>query len=84
MKKSVIVFGSQGCGKSENAEALKAHFNLTNIIDPWSPDQALPPNTLALTNFDIGEIPPDVAGAHRFDDVMAEIRRTKESDLNRQ
>lgn len=33
--KSVIVHGPQGCGKTRNAEALRKHFRLSQIVDEF-------------------------------------------------
>lgn len=34
---SVIVYGKSGCGKSTNAERMRAHFGLKRIVDDFDP-----------------------------------------------
>lgn len=37
MSKSVVVFGPKGCGKTRHKDRIAQHFNLTNIVDDWTP-----------------------------------------------
>lgn len=54
--RSIIVHGSQGCGKTSAAQALRRHFGCTQIIDEWDGRVPLPGGALVMTN-----LPP-----HRF------------------
>jgi adenylate kinase family enzyme len=63
--KGVIVYGPQGCGKSANADLIKAHFGLTNVVDEWAGGEVLD-NTLHLTN-------EPCADAMDYDDVIQQI-----------
>ena len=47
---SIIVYATQGSGKTKNAEALLHHYGLTQIFDEWRQGDELPDNALALTN----------------------------------
>jgi hypothetical protein len=47
---TTIVYGPQGCGKSNNALALAASFDCSAIVENWNGRDALPDNALALTN----------------------------------
>lgn len=64
---SVIVYGPQGCGKTQAAEVLRRHFRLRQVIDDWVPGDPLPEDTLALTHSCA------VSGAVHFDDVMRAV-----------
>lgn len=50
----VIVYGSQGCGKTQSAEALAKHFNAKHVVDGATIEQIKGANqndsTLYLTN----------------------------------
>ncbi|QWY14266.1 shikimate kinase 1 [Xanthomonas phage M29] len=47
---SLVVYGPQGCGKSINADKIRAAFGLDNIVDDWHGKTAIPFNgTLVLT-----------------------------------
>ncbi len=51
IKKSVVVFGPQGCGKTRNAEALRVHYGLAHVPDNWNSRDRLPlQDTLVLTH----------------------------------
>jgi hypothetical protein len=45
-----IIFGDQACGKTRNAEKLRAAFGCRTIVDDWRVGMPLPHNALALTN----------------------------------
>lgn len=51
--KSVIVHGPHGCGKTRNAEALRKHFRLGNVVDGLEEvrraNELQPEGTLYLT-----------------------------------
>lgn len=69
-KRSVIVVGNNGCGKTRHAEALRAHFGLDHIVDDWNDRRDVPRyNTLVLTSY-----MPTRAGSCevvKYDDVIA-------------
>lgn len=51
MKRSVIVYGPQGSGKSRHAEKLRQHFGMDRIIDDWNGSDPFPRDgALLLTN----------------------------------
>ena len=51
MKKSVIVCGPQGCGKTRNKEAIANALGLSTIVDDWVPGMDIHAhNTLMLCN----------------------------------
>lgn len=57
MKRTVIVHGPQGCGKTRNAERLMRHFGMTRIVDDWTPaDPAPASGALVLTSVEIGAV----------------------------
>lgn len=48
----LVVFGPQGCGKTSNAELLRATFGKDRVYDEWTfhdPGRAPKPNSLILT-----------------------------------
>jgi len=50
-RRSVIIYGPQACGKTRNADKLRAAFGLNLVIDDWDgrePFSAV--GTLVLTN----------------------------------
>lgn len=49
-KAAIIVHGPQGCGKTRSAEALKAHFGVSRVVDGWAPGDPVEADTLYLTN----------------------------------
>lgn len=57
---AVIVYGPQGCGKTQNSAVIAAHFNCSRVIDGWAPGDSAPEGALVLTNV------PGVAGAIPF------------------
>lgn len=68
MTHSVIVHGPQGCGKTQNCQALARHFGLRQIVDNayssnWPRILASMPPTLFLTHerpqFPAGTAPED-------------------------
>lgn len=42
MKRSVVVYGPQACGKTRNAEAMRQAFGLDVIVDDWTWRDPLP------------------------------------------
>lgn len=51
MKRSVIVFGPKGSGKTQHAEALRQHFGMERIVDNWDGSRPYPSyDCLVLTN----------------------------------
>lgn len=36
-RKTVIVYGPQGCGKTRNSEKMRRAFGLDTVIDDWQP-----------------------------------------------
>lgn len=50
--KSYIVFGPQGCGKTQSLEKIKRYFNGFVVIDDWQAGDAIAINTVYLTNLD--------------------------------
>ena len=48
---TIIVFGPHGCGKTRNAEALRAAFGCASIVDDWEPVSTLTQGALHLTNW---------------------------------
>ena len=48
-REMVIVCGPQGCGKTRQAEALRAHFGMSRVQDDWRLGDGLQPGTLYLT-----------------------------------
>ncbi len=50
MRKTVILSGPQGCGKSLAAAGLSADLGCTHVVDEWTPGQALQPGALHVTN----------------------------------
>jgi tRNA A37 N6-isopentenylltransferase MiaA len=50
-KRSVIVCGPKGCGKTTHAEQLRKHFGLTSIVDDWDGSHPYPTfDALVLTS----------------------------------
>ncbi|HHA2922774.1 TPA: hypothetical protein ACOFDN_001117 [Stenotrophomonas maltophilia] len=51
MNRSVVIYGPQRCGKTSNAQELRAHFGLHEVLDDWDGHTAYPlEDTLVLTN----------------------------------
>jgi tRNA A37 N6-isopentenylltransferase MiaA len=51
MKRSVIVFGPKGSGKTHHAEQLRKHFGMEHIVDDWDGSRTYPTfGALVLTN----------------------------------
>lgn len=47
---TIVVYGPKACGKTRNAAALAAHFNVWVVVDDWLPGQhKLTPGALHLT-----------------------------------
>lgn len=52
MPKSVVVTGPQGCGKTFNADKLKAKYGLKKVVDGWEVNSfAEASGVLYLTNY---------------------------------
>lgn len=64
---TIIVYGSQGCGKTRNAQVMAKCFGLTSILDGWHGKGELPPDTLVLTNVQ------GIEGAQDYYKVMYDI-----------
>jgi hypothetical protein len=47
---SVVVYGPQGCGKTQSAPELRQRFGSKRIVDPWDGRSPLSPGDLALTH----------------------------------
>lgn len=54
--KTVIVVGPQGCGKTLNAEKLRARFGCSGIVDGWEAGQQVTPGALHLSQDSICEV----------------------------
>jgi MoxR-like ATPase len=71
---TLVVYGPQGCGKTQNAVALAKHFGLNMIYDKHYFGDPLPlMNVLALSN----DTPPAELNGVRcmsFDEAMAQMR----------
>jgi shikimate kinase len=64
---SIIVYGPQGSGKSQEAgEKIAKYFGLSHVDTDWHKCKDLPEDTMAFTCF-------PVEGALDFHMVMAEI-----------
>lgn len=80
MKKSIIVYGPQGCGKTLLAQDIAKHFGLIRIIDAETFTTRLvqenPTDTLLLTNERPAWLNPDyeLAGARRVCDFFDVIK----------
>lgn len=56
--RAFVVYGPQGCGKSNNAEKIRDGLGLQRIVDDWFPGHSpLRPSTLHLTSVTREEIP---------------------------
>lgn len=71
----IIITGPQGCGKSQNAKALKAHYNADQLIEEYSPGQPLPirGRVLALTNIPAEKLTCINARVVEFKTAMQEL-----------
>lgn len=78
---AIIVTGPPGSGKTRHAEALAAHFDKLCIVDEWEPNQpqALPANTLALTQHSLSEADAARLGAR----VIPIDRALREAGIDR-
>lgn len=72
--KTVIVYGPQGCGKTNNKDILLKHFNLDRCVDEFKQSDILEENTLYLTN-----VP--VVGAFDYFSVINAIKSRQLPDL---
>lgn len=47
----VVIYGPQGCGKTQAAEAFCEYYYCNEIVDDWTPgsNQEIPNNALVLT-----------------------------------
>ena len=51
MSRSIVIFGPHRCGKTRNAQKLRQHFQLQDVLDDWDGHTRYPPeNTLVLTS----------------------------------
>lgn len=66
MTQSVFIHGPAGCGKTTNAEKLRKHFGLTQVIDDfWGGDRRRVPAEGALViGQHSGEAPKNVRVMH--------------------
>lgn len=83
-KRTVIVYGPQGCGKTLHANEIAKHFGLDKVVDGWMACQPIERGALMLT-CDYDSAPPeaDIRAAEKrypglvsfvsFDSVMKEI-----------
>lgn len=53
MCQPIIIYGPQGCGKSQHAEVFMRAFGCSRLVDGWSPWVPLQPGDLALTNVEL-------------------------------
>ena len=70
MKRGILVYGPQGCGKTTHAAAVAKLLGKKRIIDPWSPGDPLPPNAVAFTNADTR------AADYRAEDLIERLAST--------
>ncbi len=70
---TIVIYGPQGCGKTQHAQALATHFSCLFIADEWDGVQPLPDGVLALTNVNPPENPTDTARWISFSDAMAQL-----------
>jgi replication-associated recombination protein RarA len=76
-RKSCIVHGPQGCGKTRNARALAKALKLKFIFDNWVPGTPAPRlNHLILTHYEHRE-DTDGRTVLRFEDAMKLVRPPK-------
>ncbi len=51
MSRSIVIYGPQRCGKTTNAQELREHFGMKDVLDDWDGHSAYPlHDTLVLTN----------------------------------
>lgn len=51
MNRSIVIYGPHRCGKTQNAQKLREHFQLQDVLDDWDGHTRYPPeNTLVLTS----------------------------------
>ena len=49
-KRSIVIYGPQACGKSSQAQRLREHFGLQDVVDDWDGHTVYPSeDTLVLT-----------------------------------
>jgi hypothetical protein len=76
MEKSLVIYGPQGCGKTQNAEKLRKRYGLREVVDGWEPGQPTRiSGVLYLTNVEFGRIG---AGLTHFPDVIPFSEAIKE------
>ncbi len=72
-KDYIIVYGPQGCGKTNNKDALLKWSGCSKVIDGWWPGMQLSNDTLYLTCADVGHMWQAIS----FEDAMESIKAGK-------
>lgn len=83
-RKTVIVYGPQGCGKTRNADKLRRAFGLDSVITDAKPGDN-PPGTgaLVLTNSpDVHLIADGSIAAIDYDSAMRFVHRRRRQRLH--
>lgn len=62
---TVVIYASRGAGKTRFAEALKAMFGCTSIVDEWDGVTPVRGGALVLTNVPPNALRPDTWGARK-------------------
>ncbi len=76
--KSWLVYGPEGCGKTNNARAIAKALGLTDILDDWQPGMPVPTTkTLVLTNAE-GPFPPFTRRVLSFEQAMSLVASKQE------
>lgn len=78
MNRTVVVYGPQGCGKTQNAERLRTCFGLDYVIDNWEGGELVPLHgALVLTSLTESDLAEVVSASVRRADFGSAMRAAR-------
>ncbi|MCP5197012.1 MAG: hypothetical protein H6974_09535 [Gammaproteobacteria bacterium] len=75
----IIIYGPQGCGKTQHAEQFRELFHTQRVIDDWSWGDPLLEGDMALTNSPIPEPCPDHVRVFEYEKLIHRVSHDRQA-----